>query len=314
MAERVKPLIAATRPRARSAATLWLLMAGFAQAALASDLADAAPAAAATEPTIAAAASDAAAGHAAPPPDAPRARWLVGATLSANPEYAGAERSSLKLVPIWAWRWGRYTLSSSRGSGLLAFGTDVAGPGASAELVKTARLKLGVSLRIDSGRKASDSAVLAGLPDVRSSLRGRLAAVYQLGKQWNVAANLSQDLLGRGGGMAAGLDLGWQRRWQPQTEWSAGVGIGLANGQRMQAFFGVPTSASTATRPTYQADGGAQDVHAGMGWVHAVDRRWIVFGNLGVSRLLGDAAASPLTRRAASVGAAAGLAWRCCGV
>jgi outer membrane scaffolding protein for murein synthesis (MipA/OmpV family) len=44
----------------------------------------------------------------------------------------------------------------------------------------------------------------------------------------------------------------------------------------------------------------------------ALTPRWIAFANLGASRLLQDAAASPLTRQATESSAGIGLAYRCC--
>ncbi|MFX7977160.1 MipA/OmpV family protein, partial [Acinetobacter baumannii] len=44
----------------------------------------------------------------------------------------------------------------------------------------------------------------------------------------------------------------------------------------------------------------------------ALTPRWILFGNAGTSRLIGDAAASPLTLNRSSYSAGLGLAYRCC--
>jgi len=245
------------------------------------------------------------------PEDTPGARYVLGVSLIERPEYAGARQYKAKLQPLWAVQWGRWRISTSGGSGLLGFGRDAAGAGASRELVKTDSLRLGVSLRIDSGRSSADSTTTQGLPDVRKTLRGRVYASYSLAPDWNLTGALSQDLAGRQGGLTAGLDLGWRMYRTARTEWTSGVGISLADAQNMRSYFGVSPDAALATgRVAYVPNAGLRDVHAGVGFTHSISKHWFTFGGAGASRLLGPAADSPLTQKADGAYASIGLAWR----
>lgn len=248
------------------------------------------------------------------PEDAPGdTRYVLGLSTSFAPEYSGAGRTQLKLRPLWAVQWGRVRISTSRAGSLLGYGADAAGPGASSELIATNRWKFGAGLRVDSGRQAADSDKLQGLPDVRRTLRGRLYANYKVDDHWDLGASLSQDLLNRGGGAFVNLDFGYHDRLGPNTTWSTGAGVTLADATRMRTFYGIePADAPRAGLPAYRPGGGLQDVHAGIGMTTALTKRWIAFANMGVARLVGDAAASPLTDRTTSVSASAGIAWRCC--
>lgn len=251
-----------------------------------------------------------AADEAAAPPE--ESSYVIGASLIAAPEYAGSDRHELKLRPLWAYQYGRFKISTSRASSVLGFAADAAGPGASAELAASNNWRFGAALRFDSGRGASDSPHLAGMPDIRRTLRGRFYGSYKLGEQWSLSASVSQDLIGRGGGGLANLDLGHRLRLGERTELSSGIGLSFGNARYMNTYFGVPQSATRADRPEYTPGAGVRDLHLGIGVMTALTPRWVAYANVGASRLLSGAADSPLTLQATSTAASIGLAYRCC--
>lgn len=237
-------------------------------------------------------------------------RYLLGAAVAVRPEYDGASRFSVSLKPVWAVKFGRIRIASGGGGALLGFGRGGAGPGASTELIERDKWRLGLSLRVDSGRDSGDAETTRGLPDVKRTLRARIYAIYSLAPDWNLGAALSQDALGRGGGMTASLDLGWRFHRTASTEWTAGMGLAGGNAQNLRAYFGVPASAATPERPTYQPGAGLRDAYLSVGARHALDKHWFVFGSAAMSRLLGPAADSPLVQRPCYPSAVIGLAWR----
>jgi len=264
---------------------------------------------------LAALTAPAGAEEAAPIPEAAASasRYVIGAAVSSGPEYAGSARSVLKIRPLWAYQYGRLRLSTSGAGAVLGFAADAPGPGASAELLTTDRLRLGAALRIDNGRRSSDSADLAGLPDIDRTLRGRLYASYALTDRLGISGNVSQDLLGKHGGALGSFDLSYRYPLGPRTELSAGFGIAVANTQYMQTYFGVTDAqAAGIGLPAFAPGAGLKDRHAGIGVTTALTPRWIAFATLGTSTLLGDAASSPLTKKATATGGAVGLAYRCC--
>jgi outer membrane protein len=240
-----------------------------------------------------------------------KSRYVLGATFVSSATYPGSDRSEVKLHPLWAYQYGRWRLSTSRASSVLGFATDAAGPGASTELVGTKDWHLGAAFRFDGGRKASDSPQLHGLPDVARTLRGRIYSSYTLNKQWSISGNVSQDLLGRGGGALASIDLAYRYWINPNLEWASGMGANLADKRNMATYFGISgQQAVQSGLRAFAPGGGFRDVHLGTGLTTALTPHWIAFGNLGWSRLVADAAGSPLTRRASSVDATVGIAYR----
>lgn len=237
-------------------------------------------------------------------------RYLLGASVAVGPEYDGASKFAAKLKPVWAVKFGRIRIASGGGSALLGFGRGGAGPGASTQLIERDKWRLGLSLRIDSGRDSGDAETTRGLPDVKRTLRARIYANYSLAPDWNLGAALSQDALGRGGGMTASLDLGWRFHRSETTEWTAGVGLVAGNAQNLRAYFGVPASAATLDRPAYQPGAGLRDAYLSVGARHALDKHWFVFGSAALNRLLGPAVDSPLVSKPYNPTAVIGLAWR----
>lgn len=244
-------------------------------------------------------------------PESQPARYLLGASVASRPEYDGASTRQTKLKPLWAVQWGRWRISTSGGSAILGFGRDAGGAGASTLLIDSSKLRLGVALRMDSGRNSGDSSTTQGLPDVKRTLRARLYANYSLAPDWNLSANLSQDLLGRKGGLTAGADLGWRFYRSPTLEWASGVGVSAGDAQNLRSYFGVPESAVAASgKPAYTPGAGLRDLHAGVSFTRPLSKHWFAFGGAGASHLLGPAADSPLVQRRNGSYANLGLAWR----
>ncbi len=239
--------------------------------------------------------------------------YVIGASVRVAPEYAGSSKQVAKLRPLWAMQYGRYRISPSGAGTLLGFGVDDAGPGASAELLRSSDWKFGVGLRWTHGRPASSSPFLAGLPDVRSTLLGRAQLTYRLSENWAVSGSLTQDLLGRGGGALASVGLGVRKRLQERVEWTVGSGVNFGDPRYMQTHFGIIEAASLSSGlPAYNARAGISDVNLGTGVTLMLARRWFAFGGVGTSRLLGDAATSPVTRDRNASFVSIGLAYRCC--
>jgi MipA family protein len=246
-----------------------------------------------------------------PEVESPSARYLLGAAVASQPEYDGASSRDIKIKPLWAFKLGRVRISTSGAGSLMGFGREEAAGGASTQFIDTDKLRVGVSLRMDSGRSSGDASTTRGLPDVRRTLRARFYTNYSLTKDLTIGATLSQDLLGRQGGTTLGADLGWRFYRSPTLEWTTGFGISAASAQNLRSYFGVPESAVAASgKPAYEPGAGLRDVHVGVGFIRPLTKHWLVYGNAGASRLLGPVADSPLVEKRTGSSVGIGLAWR----
>ena len=299
-----QPLCSSTRPR-RDRLGLALLAAACVPGVTWAQPTPADPApAVVSAPELPASAADAAAPQPTPalPPKPTPFRYQVGLAVSSAPNYAGASASSLSLRPVLSLQWGRLRLTSSKANLVEGPSDGSTGPGASVSLAETARWSSGLALRTDNGRSSSDDPRLAGIPEVRATLRARLYGRYSFDGTVDdsraVGATLSTDLLGRGGGTTLSIDLSRRVLLSPAWRWSMGGGLGMADGVYLRSHHGVsPAASAVSGLPVYRPGAGLTDVHLGTGLTWRLHPRWRVGGTVSANYLLGPAADSPLTQR-----------------
>lgn len=247
-------------------------------------------------------------------PAPPARSWdaAIGFIASYAPEYAGSNRWVLSVQPGGWVRWGRLSIAS-RSSFVVRSGEAAAGSGVRLDLSPGERLRIGLSLRQDSGRQESDSADLRGLGDVRPTLRLRLAASYPM-DGWRAGASVTTDALGRGGGELAGVTLS---RGVPLAELAPRLGASVSatltygSARYMQAYYGITEEqAARSGYRVYVPGAGLRDVALAFGLRYELDRPWVLFGGVSAARLIDKAAGSPLTRERDSWALSAGLAYR----
>ncbi|MFG5411150.1 MipA/OmpV family protein [Piscinibacter sakaiensis] len=121
--------------------------------------------------------------------------------------------------------------------------------------------RVGTSLRLDGGRSASDDPALAGLPEIRRTLRGRLYASHRLDPHWGLGLGVSTDLLGRHGGTLANAGLGYGNRLGDLGTWGIGGGLTWGDATYLRTHHGIDAASALAT--------GRRAYEPGAGWVSA---------------------------------------------
>lgn len=247
-----------------------------------------------------------------PLPVTPDALWegAIGLIATYRPEYQGATERIVKAKPVVFLRYGRFTVSSGGSS----FGTKRAGDigrGLSLNVHEGDRARVSLGLRYDGGRDEAESGALAGLGDIRPTLRARLAANVALEGPWRLGASWSVDAFGRGGGSYSELSAGWEQTVLPATVLTLSGNLSLADGRYMQTYYGVSEAqAANTAYPVYEPGAGLREITFALGLRHQLSREWILVTGFGLSRLLGPAAASPLTISPSGWGVNAGAVWR----
>jgi outer membrane scaffolding protein for murein synthesis (MipA/OmpV family) len=254
------------------------------------------PAASAAEPT-------------APSTSRPEVEGAIGLLVQVAPEYSGASRMSTSLTPAGFIRWGRFTLTGA--GGFTTRRQDDVERGLGAELVRREGLRVKLGLRLDNGRPEGDSTRLSGLGDVKRTVRARLSAQWEVAPHWRLGAGLSLDTLNQGGGYV--VDASGSREWVlgPGSTLTAAAGVSAAGDRYLQTWHGVTVEQSLRSGlPVFRPAEGLLGATASLTYRTELGPHWAGFATVGVQRLLGDAARSPLTERPSNTRAAAGLVWR----
>lgn len=86
-----------------------------------------------------------------------------------------------------------------------------------------------------------------------------------------------------------------------KNEISLGVSAEAGDKKYMQMFYGVSAQQAAATQfAQYTPKSGFHSIEASVSWKYQIDKKWGVMSSLGATRLLGDAAKSPIVQRKAS--------------
>ncbi len=234
----------------------------------------------------------------------------IGAVGAYAPAYPGAAEQRLKLAPGLHLRWGRVSMATR--SGMVASNPDPnEGAGFRVDLSHARRWRFNLGLRFDSGRQEATSPELLGTGDIRRTMRGRLSAGYDLGQGWNAGASMSADLLGHQGGTTADLSVGRSMGLTAHTRVGFGASFTVGDQRYMQSYFGITPVQSTRSRyRMHQAHAGARDVGTSITARTELGGPWAVFYGANAMRLVGQAAASPLTRTPNIWSVHTGLAYR----
>ena len=239
--------------------------------------------------------------------DGPVRHFLIGAGPSSSQDHVGTSSRSIGLQPVWGFWAGRYRLSSGRASSLWQVGREtIVDAGLSTTLLSRSDWSLGASLSRDPGRKSGSDPLLAGVPDLHSTLRGKLSVGYAFAPRWSLGLGASHDLLDHGGGGSYVASLGYRQPLSERSYWDASLSASWGNRSYMQGHYGVPDGSPRA----YQVEGGIEGMGLGWGYTAAINHNWVAYGGVNYSRLLGDAASSPVVGARDVWGAGIGIAYR----
>lgn len=244
--------------------------------------------------------------QAAPADDPEGAVTLI---VQRGPDYLGARDDGQSLRPGFFVRWGRVSLSSGGSWAALRQDDDVRGLGL--DLTRSDTLRISLGLRVDSGRNESASPALAGMGDVKRTIRARIGGTWKFKPGWRFGAGWTIDAFGRGGGNILETKLEHDWRISPRLELTTGTALSVAGPRYMQTYFGVTAEQAARTGyPVYEPGSSVRDVQVYTTLRVEIAQDWVGLVGVGYNRVLGQAADSPLTQRAGAITLTGGLGWR----
>lgn len=214
---------------------------------------------------------------------------LAGIGLAYVPEYAGADKSRVLPLPFLEKTFSNGVfLSTHRGIG---YGTSLGD------------FKVSAALGYDIGRADhkedyfSGSDALKGMGKIKGSAITVLSVGYQLGSV-GLSLSTKQNLGHREYGNTYTLGMETPIYTTASDQFGFDASAEYADRKHMQTYFGVtPTQSIGSGYRVYTPKAGFSNVSASVNWTHVIDSKWMVRSAVGVSRMAGDAADSPLTQR-----------------
>ncbi|MCB1383398.1 MAG: MipA/OmpV family protein [Notoacmeibacter sp.] len=201
----------------------------------------------------------------------------AGGGLSVNPAYEGASSHVLNPWPIV--RLKRLTLPN---------GYTIGG--------KDTGLSFKPSFRMLDARTAREFPRLSGLKPVQQAIELGLGASYTQ-RYWSVFADVRRGITGHDGYVGEAGANAIVRPVEGLTV-TAGPRVSFASADYMKTYFGVrPGESVRSGMPVFKPDGGVKSVGAEVALRYDLDPEWAVEGAATYSRLIGDAARSPVTKK-----------------
>jgi len=233
--------------------------------------------------------------------------FFLGAGVAYEPEFEGSDRYETNALPALQIVWRDRILLTPEGLG--------------AFIVSQERYRISAAVGYGGGRDEDDSDYLRGLGDIDDGAVLSLGAQYDLG--FAIAtADVRKFLDGSEGtlvtlGLQSEVPFGVVRGalvptgTNPRDAFNergllltGGVSVDWADGDYNQAFFGVDAAQSTSSGlRQFSAGSGVKSVNVDLGFAKPLGRNWGLTGGVTYSRLLGDAADSPIVQTEDSVSA-----------
>jgi outer membrane protein len=212
----------------------------------------------------------------------------LGVAGALRPTFEGSDHYTASPLPLVAVKW-RDMISFGEG-GLSAYW-------------HRRNFRIGAGLTFDPGRKdhstggifESGDDRLAGLGKIDASLGVRAFAEYRLGP---VAFELSgTKFTGKqNSGLLANLGASMPLPLGRKLIVMPHVRATWADGTYNQAYFGVtPTQAAASIFPAFTARSGVKDLRGGVNIIWRFNNHWFAGADVSAVRLMGDAAASPIS-------------------
>ncbi|MEM8627565.1 MAG: MipA/OmpV family protein [Pseudomonadota bacterium] len=240
---------------------------------------------------------------------APQRSVALGGAVIVQPKFEGSDEYRVTGIPLIRPQLGG---GSGLGAAFRRF-VDIRGlDEVRLQVLQHGLLKAGPVVGYQFGRDEDDADQLIGLGDVDGSFVAgafvslgtdalRVDAVYQHttagdidGYRLTIGAETRQDLT-------------------PGSYVKARVGVTYADENYQTTYFGITdtqAAASTAGLTAYEASAGIKDVHAELGGSFALTERWSVLPQVRYSRLVGDAADSPIVENENQFSGRLGLTYR----
>ncbi|WP_162906612.1 MipA/OmpV family protein [Algihabitans albus] len=229
----------------------------------------------------------------------------VGAGATYGPEYPGADEYSISPLPYVDVTWrDRLFLRSEQGLGGYVINW------AEREDSLIEGLSVGLSVRPSESRDEDDDNRLDGLGDIDLSAEVGLFATLEVGFL-EFGAELYQDVGNGHEGLRGEVSTGVGHQLTERLSVGAETFLQFGDGQYLESFFGVTGRQAARSRfGRYDAGAGLYGAGVSLSSRYQLTESWSLLGFVEYSRLVGDAADSPIVENEGAVEVGGFIAYR----
>jgi outer membrane scaffolding protein for murein synthesis (MipA/OmpV family) len=210
----------------------------------------------------------------------------IGLGAAVAPDYEGSNNYEISPVPDLEISWrDRVTLS----------GTSL-----SVAAISTSHVKAGPTASYEFGRDHDENKALKHLGNVGDSveLGGFITTTFD---NWSVDLRLAQDVANGHGGAIGQLSTSYTLPISEKLSVTATASSSWASRHYMRSYFGISDrQAAKSGYDQYDAGAGIKDIGLAVDGTYSFDEHWALEMNIAYSRLVGDAADSPIVKDAGS--------------
>ncbi|MBT6296269.1 MAG: MipA/OmpV family protein [Nitrospina sp.] len=216
---------------------------------------------------------------------APKKDWsiMLGGLTFLSPDYEGSDDVKVQGFPFLdvSWR-NRFFLNFQQGLGV--------------NIIRNKNLTFGTSIGYYGSRKEVDNDALMGLGDIDGGVDGRLFVFVPVGPI-SLTSMYRRDLSGNHDGSIFSVGVLYFKPISRKLRVNLQGRLNFASENFMNTYFDMNLSqASRSSMTVYDADAGIKDISAFNILIYSFTRHWNVVSFMGLSRLLGDAANSPIVK------------------
>ncbi len=159
-------------------------------------------------------------------------------------------------------------------------------------------LSVGPMIRVGVGRDEHDNSALDGLGDIDDSAGSGVFVEARAGSWTADISSTSQDAGDEGDGLLVAVRSRYSVQISERFSIAPAVVASWGDEDYMQGFYGVSNAqASRSGLTRFNAQSGFKDVGIQVGATYSLSEKFLINGQIGYQRLLGDAADSPIVDR-----------------
>jgi MipA family protein len=213
---------------------------------------------------------------------------MLGGLTFLSPDYEGSGDVKVQGFPFLdvSWR-NRFFLNFQQGLGV--------------NIIRNKNLTFGTSIGYYGSREEVDNDALMGLGNIDGGVDGRLFVFLPVGPI-SLTSMYRRDLSGNHDGSIFSVGALYFKPISPKLRVNLQGRLNYASEKFMNTYFDINLSqASRSSMTVYDANAGIKDISAFNILIYSFTRHWNIVSFMGFSRLLGDAANSPIVKETGTV-------------